>query len=214
MIKMIAFDFDGTLADSVNFCLEVYTRVFQKYMGEAAPTREQIYAKFGMNEPGMLRYFMGKVVPEAEQEYFRLHRELHEEYCPAPFPEVDELLLYLKGKGVRLGLLTGRCETTCQITMEFFKMDSWFESVQTGSAERMVKADQLKELLERCHLQPEELVYVGDTVSDAEASHEAGVRCLSAAWGSAVYLKELEAVNPGLVFRSMASMKEWLKDKI
>ena len=30
MYKMIAFDFDGTLADSVDFCLEVFEKVFEK----------------------------------------------------------------------------------------------------------------------------------------------------------------------------------------
>lgn len=210
MIKMIAFDFDGTLADSVEFCLEVYTRVFRQFMGDSAPSKEQIYAKFGMNEPGMLRHFMGKTVPEAEQEYFRLHEELHEEYCPAPFAGIEELLISLKEKGIRLGLLTGRCETTCQITMKYFKMDTWFESVQTGSPIRNDKAAQLLELQRRFHLQPEELLYVGDTVSDAESSHEAGVRCLSAAWGSFTCLDELNKVNPGLVFTSISAMKNWL----
>ena len=31
MLKCIAFDFDGTLADSVDFCLQVFQKVFTKY---------------------------------------------------------------------------------------------------------------------------------------------------------------------------------------
>ena len=42
MIKHVAFDFDGTLADSVEFCLAVFDKVFAKYMGEKAPDREAI----------------------------------------------------------------------------------------------------------------------------------------------------------------------------
>ena len=30
MYKLIAFDFDGTLADSVDFCLHVFELVFKK----------------------------------------------------------------------------------------------------------------------------------------------------------------------------------------
>ena len=55
MLKCIAFDFDGTLADSVDFCLQVFGRVFQKYMGDKAPDQEAIYQNFGMNEPGVIR---------------------------------------------------------------------------------------------------------------------------------------------------------------
>ena len=46
MYKVIAFDFDGTLADSVDFCLEVFEKVFEKYLGDKAPTRESIYQNF------------------------------------------------------------------------------------------------------------------------------------------------------------------------
>lgn len=212
MIKLIAFDFDGTIADSVDFCFEVYDRVFEKYMGDAAPTREEIYSHFGMNEPGMIRLFLKKIVPEAEQDYFRWHKELHPEYCPGPFPGIPELFAFLKRKGIRIALLTGRSEETCRITMEYFGMESWFESVQTGSPIKNDKAAQLRELLQRNGLKPEELMYVGDTVSDAEASREAGVKCFSAAWGSFVCLEELKAVNPGMVFETIPAMQAWLEE--
>ena len=42
MLKLAAFDFDGTLADSVDFCLSVLDKVFERFMGENAPTREDI----------------------------------------------------------------------------------------------------------------------------------------------------------------------------
>ena len=60
MIKLISFDFDGTLADSVDFCLEVFDIIFKKYMKEKAPSREDIFGCFGMNEEGVLRHFMGE----------------------------------------------------------------------------------------------------------------------------------------------------------
>ena len=70
MIKLVAFDFDGTLADSVDFCLACFDKVFEKFMKENAPDREAIYQTFGMNEPGVIRYFMGGFVPEAEEYFF------------------------------------------------------------------------------------------------------------------------------------------------
>ena len=74
MIKHIAFDFDGTLADSVDFCLYVFDTVFARYLGEKAPSREEIYQNFGMNEPGVLRFFIGKTLPEAELYFYDIHR--------------------------------------------------------------------------------------------------------------------------------------------
>lgn len=214
MIKLIAFDFDGTLADSVDFCLAVYDAVFKKYMGENAPDQEDVYQHFGMNEPGMIRYYLGKTIPEAEQDFYRIHRELHLEKCPEPFPGIIPFLDFLKEKGIILTILTGRAETTCQISMDVLKMGHYFSIFQYGSPEKNDKCAHLLKLLADTGLQKEEIYYVGDAVSDAESSIAAGVTCLSAAWAKTARVDELEKVNPGLVFRSVEAMQKYLQKEI
>ena len=208
--KIIAFDFDGTLVDSVDFCLSVFDLVFAKFMGDKAPDREDVYQNFGMNEPGVIKYYMGSRNPEAEADFYRLHRELHPEMCPETFPDVIDFLEYLKSCGIRLTVLTGRSETTCKISMDFLKLNGYFDSFQTGSFERNDKAAQLRTLMEKYQLQADELAYVGDAVSDAEACIKAGVDCLSAAWAKSARIAELEKINPGKVFRTVEDMQNYL----
>ena len=210
MYKLIAFDFDGTLADSVDFCLAVFEKVFEKYLGDKAPTRESIYQNFGMNEPGVIKFYMGKMVPEADEYFYKLHREMHAGSCPETFPGTVGLLEFLQKNGVRLALLTGRSETTCKISMDFLKLGHFFESFQTGSPERNDKAAQLRALMEKYQLQAHELAYVGDAVSDAEACIKAGVDCLSAAWAKSARIAELEKINPGKVFRTVGDIQNYL----
>ena len=210
MIKHIAFDFDGTLADSVDFCLYVFETVFAKYLGEKAPTREEIYQNFGMNEPGVLRFFIGKTMPEAEEDFYAIHRSMHKKLCPAPYPGTVELLEHLKEKGLELSILTGRSEITCQISMEVLDMGKYFTSFQYGSPEKNDKTGHLLKLLREKSLAPEELLYIGDAVSDAEASIRAGVKCLCAAWAKTARIAELEKINPGLVFTSVQDMQDYI----
>ena len=214
MYKLIAFDFDGTMADSVDFCLGVFDLVFEKHLGKNAPTREDIYQNFGMNEAGVIKHYMGSIDQTAVEDFNCWHRELHGEMCPETFPGIIDLLKFLKSKGVRLTVLTGRSEATCKISMDFLKLNEYFESVQNGSAERNDKAAQLRKLMAENDLKPEELAYVGDAVSDAEASANAGVDCLSAAWAKSARIAELEKINPGKVFTSVKSMQEYLASKI
>ena len=55
MIKHVAFDFDGTLADSVEFCLAVFDRVFRKYIRlKARPDRRGPHL-FAMRMPRLLK---------------------------------------------------------------------------------------------------------------------------------------------------------------
>ena len=210
MIKHIAFDFDGTLADSVDFCLAVFDRVFEKYMGDKAPEREQIYQNFGMNEPGVIRFFMGEWNADAESDFFRFHRELHMKYCPEPFPGTVSMLQMLKEYGIDMSIITGRSDTTCNISLELLKLQHFFSGAKYGSPEKNDKAAQLRELMSEKALAPEEVLYVGDAVSDVVACRNAGVECLSAAWASTARLAELEKINPGLIFYSVAEMEKFL----
>ena len=212
MIKQIAFDFDGTLADSVDFCLAVYDIVFKKYMGEKAPAKEEVYQSFGMNEPGVIRHFFGKENPEAVETFNHYHRKLHAEMCPEPYPGIIDLLDYLKGTGVSMTILTGRSEETCKISMECLNMGHYFSGFQYGSAEKNDKCAQLLKLISEPGLKNDEIVYVGDAVSDATSSQAAGVKCLSAAWAKSARLDELEKINPGLVFRTVEDLKKYFRE--
>jgi phosphoglycolate phosphatase len=212
MLKLIAFDFDGTLADSVEFCLSTFDVIFAKYLGDKAPSREEVYQCFGMNEPGVIRHFLGKENPEAEQEFYRIHRQLHPEKCPAPYSGVIDLLDFLKKKGLEMTILTGRSETTCQISMECLNMGHYFSKFQYGSPEKSDKSDHFLKLLKDTGLKREEILYIGDAVSDVTACRKAEITCLSAAWASSARVDELEKINPGLVFYSVEDMKKYLAD--
>lgn len=214
MIRHIAFDFDGTLADSVDFCLAVFDKVFGKYMGSKAPDREEVYNSFGMNEPGVIRHFMGGWNKEAEEDFYAFHRELHKEYCPAPFPGTVELLEFLRSRNVDMSIITGRSETTCNISLDFLDMKHFFLSAQYGSPEKNDKCAQLTGVIQKYALKPEELVYIGDAVSDVTACRRAGVTCLSAAWAKTARISELEEINPGLVFRSVGDMQKYIAKNI
>lgn len=207
MLKVIAFDFDGTLADSVDFCLQVFQKVFTKYMGENAPDEEAVYQNFGMNEPGVLRFFMGEENRDAENDFYELHRKLHPEFCPVPYTGIIELLNFLKSKNIKLGILTGRSKTTCHISLDYLKLNEYFDFFYYGSPEKNDKAAQLSDIIEQNNLQNDELAYVGDAVSDVLACQKANVKCYVAAWAKTARISELEKLNPNLVFKTVAAMQ-------
>ncbi|MBR2508189.1 MAG: HAD hydrolase-like protein [Lentisphaeria bacterium] len=210
MIKLAVFDFDGTIADSVDFCLYAFERTFEKFM-DKIPQREDIYQCFGMNEPGVIRHFIGRECPEAEEYFYKIHREMHPEKCPDCLPGVRELLDYIKSKNIRMALLTGRSETTAQISMECLNIGDYFSDFLYGSPAKTDKTPQMLSLLEKYNLQCDEMVYIGDAVSDVQSSQRANVRCLTAAWAKTARIGELEKMNPGLVFRTVGEMRDFLE---
>ncbi len=214
MLKVIAFDFDGTLADSVDFCLAVFNKVFAEFMGDKAPEQEEIYQNFGMNEPGVIRFFMGEENREAEEYFYKLHREMHPEICPAPYPGIISMLNFLKSKNIRLGILTGRSETTCHISLDCLKMNEYFDFFYYGSPDKNDKAAQLLDIIEKNNLRHDEIAYVGDAVSDVLACQKADVKCFVAAWAKSARIAELEKLNPDLVFRSVPDMQKAIEQHL
>ena len=54
-----------------------------------------------------------------------------------------------------------------------------FDKVKTGNPFKNNKAENFRELLADYKLQPDEMIYIGDTVSDIVSCREVGIRCLS-----------------------------------
>lgn len=90
-------------------------------------------------------------------------------------------------------------------------MNSYFDRIITGNAERNTKHEALNELLNVYHLFSSEIVYIGDTVSDIMQCKMMNVVCLSAAWSVKNSADEdLERYNSGKVFNSIEKLSEYL----
>lgn len=90
-------------------------------------------------------------------------------------------------------------------------MKDSFAKVITGNAERNIKSEALKGLLHDYHLAANEIVYVGDALSDITECRKANVMCLSAAWSiSQSEATALKNSNPKNVFYSIPSLSEYL----
>ncbi|WP_317617151.1 HAD family hydrolase [Phocaeicola vulgatus] len=110
-----------------------------------------------------------------------------------------------------MALVTGKGEKSCAITLRQFNMDTCFDKVKTGNPFKNNKAENFRELLADYKLQPDEMIYIGDTVSDIVSCREVGIRCLSASWiTSCLDAQKLEAHNAGNVFYSIASLECYL----
>lgn len=212
MLKMIAFDLDGTLGDTIAMCIQAFRAAVSPYAGKILTDRE-IIGTFGLNEVGMIK----KVEPDnweaALNDYYKLYEQLHD-LCAEPFPGIRELLDVLKGKNIRLALITGKARRSCGLTLEKFGLSDYFSDVMTGSEIRPNKAELMLELLDKYELAASEFRYVGDATSDIAASRQAGVRCLSAAWSGGAELEELQALNRPYVFESIDALKKYLNSEL
>ena len=173
---------------------------------------EEVVQTFGLNEEGMIRCVVDVAYQQqALRDFYAIYETLHKAMCPKPFEGIRELITLLKQKGIIVVLITGKGVKSCDITLRQFSMETSFAKVVTGNAERNIKSEALEKLLRIYHLSVDEIVYIGDTVSDIKECQKANVRCLSAAWGIPQSgTLALESYNAGSVFYSISSISSFL----
>ncbi len=208
MVKLVAFDLDGTIGDTIPMCIRAFKKAVAPYVLHELSEKD-IVQTFGLNEEGMIRQVADRNWEKALEDFYACYSQMHE-MCPHPFEGITELIQRLRRNGFLTALVTGKGQNSCNITLDKFGMSDYFDAIETGSPYKNRKAEAIGNLLERFHLAPDELLYVGDTVSDVLSCKEAHVECLSAAWAPNALFEELSAVNAGNVITSVPDLKQRL----
>jgi phosphoglycolate phosphatase len=212
MIKMVAFDFDGTIADTIPMCIETFKKAVSPYAGHNL-TNHDIVQTFGLNEIGMVKAVVKDNWKSALQDFYSFYEKMHDR-CKEPFPGICDLIKYLKDKDIIVALITGKGQRSCDISLKKLGMDNYFSEIMVGDEIRHNKAESILKLIKKYSIENDEFYYIGDALSDVTACKEVGVTCLSAAWSDSVNLEEMRKVNPTYIFSSISSLKIFLESKL
>lgn len=167
----VIFDLDGTLLDTEALIFESFTYVFKKYKPEYTLSEEELKSFLGPTlKDSFERYFDPSMSEELIREYRTHNHEFHNTYVKA-FDGAKETLDYLKDNGYLLAIVSNKKRETITHGLEFTGLLPYFEVIvdcedvtePKPSPEGLLKAC---ELLYHDH---DDMIYVGDSVSDIEA---------------------------------------------
>jgi pyrophosphatase PpaX len=211
-IKGIIFDLDGTLANTLPICIKAYQQVYEHFTGRAF-SEQEVTAHFGLTEEGAFQ----RVIPEHWEEGFKLffetYKKLHVE-CPAPFPGITQALQLLRERGILMSVVTGKGAHTAAYTLKYLGLAPYFEHVEVGDANAIVKAMAIRRILADWQMDPYQAAYIGDAYTDIEQAKTAGVLPLGAAWCSTQTLSYPGAIAPAVTFATVDSFIDWLDANI
>jgi phosphoglycolate phosphatase-like HAD superfamily hydrolase len=209
VLQGVIFDLDGTLADTLDVCIEAFHYAIAEHTG-ARLSPVEVVALWGPTEEGVLREAVG---PEWERsvetflaEYERLHVAV-----PEPFPGIRALLEHLATVGIPTAVVTGKGPRSARISLEVLGIDRFFDGVEAGSIDGPVKATKIAHIVERWRVPPETVLYVGDHPQDAIHAHEAGTRAVGAAWAYQTDVDALRRSEPDEFFDSSTEFATWLE---
>lgn len=182
-MKAVIFDFDGTLANTLPVCDLAFQHVFKKFDQRDLSSAE-IRAMFGPSETGIIRKNLLHLnKEEAIELYYAKYLEHHAQLV-AHNQEIIDLLLHLKEKGLKLGIVTGKARRSLDISLEALQMEHLFDAIITGDDVINPKPDPegLFKALSLLGAEPHEAMFIGDSDADIQAGIQAKVFTIGVHW--------------------------------
>jgi phosphoglycolate phosphatase len=175
----VVFDFDFTLADSFRGIVVCANHALQ-VMGLPPTTPDKIRKTVGYSLPESLVRLVGEEHSARGGEYMRLFVEKADEVMADltfVYDYVPETLEHLRGRGLRLGIVSTKYRYRIEDVMGREGLLEPFEVIVGGEDVSEFKPDpeSLNLALGKLAISPEAVLYVGDSVVDAEAAMRAGV---------------------------------------
>ena len=203
------FDLDGTVADSVELIIVSFQHAIREVLGREL-SREESIAWVGMP----LREQMERFSPENAEKLVEVYREFnHREHdrMLTLYDGIEDLLHNLRKAGVKVGLVTSKSRFTTQMAFDLTGIESSFDStVCAGEASgNKPLPDPILACLQQLGVPPSDAAYVGDSPSDMQAAHAAGVTAIAVTWG--VFREEtLLAEKPDVLVHTIPELSEKL----
>jgi len=213
-IKGIIFDLDGTLADTLPLIIKAIKQALEPLLHRPL-SEDEITATFGVSEEGTIGQLAPQQVQEGLEAFEKLYESLHDEIAPEPFPGIRELLAALKGHSVHTALVTAKGQRSNETSLNKLKLKGCFDAIETGNPSKHVKVEGIEKVLRGWPgVKKEEVIYVGDSSSDIEASRKAGIPVIAACWAQTAHIEELKKLHPDELFTSVDEFSTWVQDRI
>jgi len=179
--KVVIFDFDGTIADTVDALVSIANRLAKEF-GYVQITPEELALLRNLTSREIINY-SGISVFKIPFLVKKIKGELKSKIPELkPIPGIKEALINLKNAGHRLGIITSNSKDNVTEFLRINELDNLFEFIYSGIT-IFGKTTIINNLLKQKQLKPEEVIYVGDETRDIEASKKANIKVVAVSWG-------------------------------
>ena len=211
-IKLIIFDWDGTISDSVARIVKAMQMAAQDH-GITVPSYLEVKDIIGLG----LTEATFRLFPQATREQvFQIQTSYSQHYraedsSPCEFfPGVEETLHDLKTQGYQLAVATGKSRAGLDRVLDSLGMQTFFHASRCAD-ETLSKPHplMLEELLAEFDLVANQAVMVGDTEFDMEMAVNAAMPRIAVSYG-AHHVDRLRAFEPLACLDLFAEIKSTL----
>ena len=177
MIKHIIWDWNGTLFNDVELSVSVMNSILSERL---LPTMSIDYYKSIFTFP-VIDYYKKLNIDFGKEPFNEIGKLFIDRYEARKHESklhdgTEELLIYLKNKGISQSILSAYSQTTLEEIISYYKIDSYFNNiVGLNHIYADSKIENGKKLMKRLNHNKHEILFIGDTVHDFEVAEEIGI---------------------------------------
>ncbi len=194
-MKLLLFDFDGVLVDSLDVYEKTVTDCLQQIGQPLTRGREEFLELFDGNfyeslkQKGVnLEEFMKASVDFLSQVNYSEIK---------PFTAMIPVLTKLKENNLLL-VISSNETASINEALKLYNFDGIFQEI-LGSDFMFSKKEKILYVIKKYQVKPEDIYYIGDTIGDIKEGKQAGVRTVGVTWGWHDKIK-MAASNPDYLF--------------
>lgn len=179
MIKHIFFDFNGTLIDDVDLCLELLNDLL-KYQNKPVVDIDKYKEIFTFP---IKDYYIAAGIDFNKDSFEDLSVKFINEYQPRSlecglFSDVIPTLEKLKNENISTYILSASEKNNLLEQCKFYNLIPLFDDILgIDNIHAGGKVDIAKEFMKKSNINPNEALFIGDTLHDNEVAKAMGVEC-------------------------------------
>lgn len=210
--KLLIFDWDGTLADSIGRIVTAMHIAAQR-AGRPERNDEAVKGIIGLGLPEAILTLYPDMTPEQVVSFRHHYADVYiaMDAQPSPlFAGVKDSLEAFRAEGYRLAVATGKARRGLDRVLKANGWEDFFD-VTRAADESASKPDplMLNQILAHCDVRPENALMVGDASFDLMMARNAGIDSVAVGYG-AQSMQSLLAYEPRLAIERFTELRTWL----
>jgi len=180
-IKYIIFDFDGTIADTIDLAMHIFNKVAKEFNCE--PIKEKDRDLIRSKRPQELLKSFGITRLQLTSIILRIRKEMSYAIPNMKIVTgINNALREINNSEFRLGILTSNSKDNVKAFLENNDLIDIFEFIYSEK-NFFGKKRIINRMLNHEQISKRNVIYVGDETRDIEASKKAGIPVIAVTWG-------------------------------
>lgn len=215
MKKLVIFDLDGTLLNTINDLGEACNHVLKEHGYPVHPIPSYNFM-VGGGIRNLLRNAHPDCTPELLEELVKDFHEYYDEHClenTHPYKGIPELLENLRQREIAMAVASNKYQKATEKICRHFFPDIPFVAIEGEIEGRPRKPDPsiIFSVLLKHPVEKAGVLYIGDSGVDIETAQRAGVEGIGVSWGFRP-ISELRKAHADYIINTPAEVLDHLED--